>query len=522
MMDDDKQKRPLDPSDFEDDLYDDEFAFDENDPALDPAAEGGSDLADLEADLDTPESGAEFEDTPENWGDFEDPALSAVRPGQTAAPADGGPRKKSFLMKHFNTIVITIGVVLGIGVVGTQVIGPALNAPSSEIAPDGTAEAPPQPFPITPAEQQPPAGEAAAPAADPDKLTPMPEGSAAQALPPLNPGPDLGLDKVGVKEGPAEDGTETAPEATQTAQAENTSPLPPIEKTTEVEKPATELPDPVAFENQPIPTAAPPADPPQMAASEPQSLDSPDSPEETTAPDAAKNDQPGLPEAPVAQAPASAAPSAEPPPALDAAPAKALEEKPAAPFPDAAQTAELAKLDADNKVLSARNKDLEGEISTANAKIDKLSSTLADMEKKIASLEKTASEKKAPEPETKIPPEEPPAKEDASVETKIAPETKAASNNMLVPPAKPTKRPETATAEKATPKTPQIKTSGLEVPRWVLRSAQPGRAVLSDSTTGDLRSIQVGDTLRGVGRIESITQQNGRWVVQGSQSSVRQ
>ncbi|MCD8571658.1 MAG: hypothetical protein LRY76_09140 [Alphaproteobacteria bacterium] len=89
-MDDDNQKRPLDPSDFEDDLYDDEFAFDENDADLD------ADLPDIEEPLGGPEAlddsdlGTEFEDTPEGWGDFEDPALSAAP--ASAAPLPGGGR----------------------------------------------------------------------------------------------------------------------------------------------------------------------------------------------------------------------------------------------------------------------------------------------------------------------------------------------------------------------------------------------------------------------------------------------
>lgn len=51
---------------------------------------------------------------------------------------------------------------------------------------------------------------------------------------------------------------------------------------------------------------------------------------------------------------------------------------------------------------------------------------------------------------------------------------------------------------------------------WVLRSAQPGSAMVASKATGDMRSVKVGDTLPGLGRVLSIQMENGRWVVKGS------
>lgn len=52
---------------------------------------------------------------------------------------------------------------------------------------------------------------------------------------------------------------------------------------------------------------------------------------------------------------------------------------------------------------------------------------------------------------------------------------------------------------------------------WVLRSAQPGSAMVAPKSGGDMRSVSVGDTLSGLGRIVSIEQQGNRWVVKGTQ-----
>lgn len=485
-MDDDKQKRPLDPSDFEDELYDDEFAFDENDPAISgdlSAANKG--IGDLETT---------FEDTPENWGDFEDPALSAVKPG--TVPGALPLKKKSFIMKHFNTIIIGVGVVLGAGVMMTQFVG-GPTTPSSEMVSEETAtgEALPQPSPIAPVPEQ----EQAA-AVPEEKLTPMPEAAAPAQnleLAPLDPGPDLGLDNVAVKEGPQ-------PEPTQTA------PLEPIEPAVDVEKAPVELPDPIAFENQPIPTADPP------------SLDVPAAEETPTVPKAiepvAVTDTPAPLATPAAEEPApvemAAAPEATVTPPAEEAP-KPLETPPAE---DPKATGALEKLNADNTALSTRNKDLENQISGANSKIEELASMLADMEKKIAALES------APPP---TPAEQKPT-ETVDAPTAAAPEATAPEEkepeNILVP-AKPTKRPENVPEMKKEPAktTPKIETkSSAETPRWVLRSAQNGRAVVSDRSSGDLRSIEIGDTLRGIGKIQSISAVNGRWVVQGSQGAIKQ
>lgn len=59
-------------------------------------------------------------------------------------------------------------------------------------------------------------------------------------------------------------------------------------------------------------------------------------------------------------------------------------------------------------------------------------------------------------------------------------------------------------------------------PSWTLKSAKPGMAVLYDKRTGDVKTVGVGDRVAGIGTVKSVSQINGRWVVQGSSGQVRQ
>lgn len=64
--------------------------------------------------------------------------------------------------------------------------------------------------------------------------------------------------------------------------------------------------------------------------------------------------------------------------------------------------------------------------------------------------------------------------------------------------------------------------SGTRATTWVLKSAQPGSALLSRKGDSGTVSVSVGQTVQGIGRITSIDRQNGRWVVQGTNGSVNQ
>ena len=57
---------------------------------------------------------------------------------------------------------------------------------------------------------------------------------------------------------------------------------------------------------------------------------------------------------------------------------------------------------------------------------------------------------------------------------------------------------------------------------WVLKSAGPGRATLSPKDSSDMRQVEVGDVVPGLGRIQSISIEDNRWIVRGEKSSVSQ
>lgn len=58
--------------------------------------------------------------------------------------------------------------------------------------------------------------------------------------------------------------------------------------------------------------------------------------------------------------------------------------------------------------------------------------------------------------------------------------------------------------------------------RWELRAAQPGRAWVSQPGERDMRGIEVGQSLPGIGTITAINYQNGRWTVYGTQGQINQ
>jgi hypothetical protein len=56
---------------------------------------------------------------------------------------------------------------------------------------------------------------------------------------------------------------------------------------------------------------------------------------------------------------------------------------------------------------------------------------------------------------------------------------------------------------------------------WILRSAQPGSAWLSQGMSSDLTRVVPGDKVPGLGTIVSVRTVGGRWLVEGTQGSVR-
>lgn len=64
--------------------------------------------------------------------------------------------------------------------------------------------------------------------------------------------------------------------------------------------------------------------------------------------------------------------------------------------------------------------------------------------------------------------------------------------------------------------------SSNPAPNWTLKSAKPGRAVLANKATGDYKTVSVGDTVAGIGRITLISETPSGWIVKGTQSSIKE
>jgi len=59
------------------------------------------------------------------------------------------------------------------------------------------------------------------------------------------------------------------------------------------------------------------------------------------------------------------------------------------------------------------------------------------------------------------------------------------------------------------------------VQTWMLKSAMPGMAIVAGSD-GQIMTVKPGDRVTGLGRIRSISEKNGRWVVTGTTGSLHQ
>lgn len=58
--------------------------------------------------------------------------------------------------------------------------------------------------------------------------------------------------------------------------------------------------------------------------------------------------------------------------------------------------------------------------------------------------------------------------------------------------------------------------------RWELRSAQPGIAWLGRAGSGEMNSYSVGQGVPGLGTVQAVTQENGRWIVRTTGGTLRE
>jgi len=82
--------------------------------------------------------------------------------------------------------------------------------------------------------------------------------------------------------------------------------------------------------------------------------------------------------------------------------------------------------------------------------------------------------------------------------------------------------PKKATVKKKTTPKKTVTRSKSQSSEWELRAAQPGKAWVSQKGRSELQPIIVGDTLSGIGRIESIEYVGNQWIVTGTQGFIKQ
>jgi hypothetical protein len=131
---------------------------------------------------------------------------------------------------------------------------------------------------------------------------------------------------------------------------------------------------------------------------------------------------------------------------------------------------------------------------SSSADIEALSQTVTKLQKTVSDLAKAPASSQAQAPVAAPRPQIlGPADDEAQIES--APPVKA----------------------QATPRT-----GATDAPRWVLKGAQPGQAMVARAGQSETQTIRPGDTLPGIGRVTAIEYQDGQWVVRGTQGQIKQ
>ena len=176
-----------------------------------------------------------------------------------------------------------------------------------------------------------------------------------------------------------------------------------------------------------------------------------------------------------------------------------------APQNDAA----LARVQRDNETLQIQLSQAQSELQTAQKRIAALERSLAQAKKAAEPAKKPAPVKSEPE-SAPVVKQTPPPNPDPAVRAlndyETAPKTQAPAPEQQV----------------AYPAPTQTKTRKAASVPWVLRSAKTGEAVVSRKNSDALQTISVGSSLSGIGRVQSISNATGKWVVIGTQGTITQ
>lgn len=198
--------------------------------------------------------------------------------------------------------------------------------------------------------------------------------------------------------------------------------------------------------------------------------------------------------------------------------------QPAAPKKEPVPTPPVAQISAPsettNKVLPATSADAEL-VSSLETKIDTLLERMAKIESELGNVRDATSEDYGQVSETV----DSLRKEIAGLKNRPAPVTETSAVEEA-----PVKAAPAASAPKKIVKKPAAHKSAAQpsvskqasAGRWELRAAQPGRAWISRSGERDMQSVEVGQSLPGLGQVTAISYQNGRWTVLATQGRIDQ
>jgi len=181
-------------------------------------------------------------------------------------------------------------------------------------------------------------------------------------------------------------------------------------------------------------------------------------------------------------------------------------------------------------ILSAHVEDLQKSLTQATQQLSQVSNMIAAnppsaqsspaLEDRLGKIEQQLEQMQHNAPTVTSPPM---AASESSTVAELAPKKSAAKPSAHVTHKASSKtarhKKSQAVAHKSTPHaTVAISPS----PHWILRAATPDEAwVATNDFSPELRHIQIGDTLTGIGRVLAIHQNGDNWVIEGSQGTVQ-
>lgn len=158
--------------------------------------------------------------------------------------------------------------------------------------------------------------------------------------------------------------------------------------------------------------------------------------------------------------------------------------------------------------IKAANKTLESKLSDYEETVAEKNEQLADLKAEINALQQQLSqnERELQNSRTKI----------SELEKTVQKQPKEPEVEKSTQKAKTSATVSTSAPQKSAASQPEVKL------QWELRSAQPGKAYIAIKNSNNVLVVSTGDTIQGIGRIQSVSIEDGLWVVRGTQGIIKQ